>query len=136
MFAPLPPAHSARTGVCQPALTRGRQGRNRAPMASRSFRRTRSTRGPSRRRAQSSGGSLLRFLLGVALFAWFLRSFILQPFYIPSASMLPSLYIGDYLFVAKWPYGYSRFSFPLDVPSFEGRLLGGLPKRGDVIVFR
>jgi signal peptidase I len=65
-----------------------------------------------------------------------LRSFILQPFYIPSASMLPSLYIGDYLFVAKWPYGYSRFSFPLDVPSFEGRLLGGLPKRGDVIVFR
>lgn len=105
-------------------------------MASRSSRRTRSTRGSSRRGAQETGGSLLRFLLGAAFLAWVLRSFILQPFYIPSASMLPSLYIGDYLFVAKWPYGYSRYSFPLDVPSFHGRLMSALPKRGDVIVFR
>ncbi|HEV2595084.1 MAG TPA: signal peptidase I [Sphingomicrobium sp.] len=85
---------------------------------------------------QATGGSLLRFLFSAALLAWLLRSFILQPFYIPSASMLPSLYIGDYLFVAKWPYGYSRYSFPLEVPSFQGKVLGGLPKRGDVIVFR
>ena len=49
--------------------------------------------------------------------------------------MLPTLYVGDYLAVAKWPYGYSRYSFPLGFPSFSGRLLGGLPKRGDVVVF-
>ena len=50
--------------------------------------------------------------------------------------MLPTLYIGDYLFVAKWPYGYSRYSFPFGFPSFDGRLFGHLPKRGDVVVFR
>ena len=50
--------------------------------------------------------------------------------------MLPTLYIGDYLAVSKWPYGYSRYSFPLGLPSFEGRLLGRLPRRGDVVVFR
>jgi signal peptidase I len=50
--------------------------------------------------------------------------------------MLPTLYIGDYLMVAKWPYGYSRYSFPFGFPSFEGRLLQRLPKRGDVVVFR
>lgn len=105
-------------------------------MASRSARRTRSRRASSRADAKGTGGSSLRFLLGVAFLAWLLRSLIVQPFYIPSASMLPSLYIGDYLLVAKWPYGYSRYSFPLDVPSYEGRILGSLPTRGDVVVFR
>jgi signal peptidase I len=50
--------------------------------------------------------------------------------------MLPTLYIGDYLIVTKWPYGYSRFSFPFGFPSFEGRVLGNMPKRGDVVVLR
>ena len=50
--------------------------------------------------------------------------------------MLPTLYVGDYLVVAKWPYGYSRYSFLFGFPSFDGRILGGLPKRGDVVVFR
>jgi signal peptidase I len=50
--------------------------------------------------------------------------------------MLPTLYIGDYLVVAKWPYGFSRYSFPFGFPSFDGRILGHLPKRGDVVVFR
>lgn len=50
--------------------------------------------------------------------------------------MLPTLYIGDYLAVAKWPYGYSKYSFPLGIPAFEGRLFGHLPRRGDVVVFR
>jgi len=80
--------------------------------------------------------SLLRFLLSLALLAWALRSLVLQPFSIPSDSMLPALYIGDYIVVAKWPYGYSRYSFPWGVPSFSGRILGRLPKRGDVVVFR
>jgi signal peptidase I len=50
--------------------------------------------------------------------------------------MLPTLYVGDYLVVAKWPYGYSRYSFLFGFPSFDGRLLGHLPNRGDVVVFR
>jgi signal peptidase I len=50
--------------------------------------------------------------------------------------MLPTLYIGDYLAVVKWPYGYSRYSFPFGVPSFSGRVFEHLPSRGDVVVFR
>src|SRR6476646_5439174 len=85
---------------------------------------------------KETAGSLLRFVLGVALIAWALRSFIIHPFSIPSVSMLPTLYIGDYLAVAKWPYGYSRYSFPFGFPSYDGRVLGTLPARGDVVVFR
>lgn len=85
---------------------------------------------------QRKQGGLLRFLLILALIAWAFRSFVAAPFSIPSGSMLPTLYVGDYLFVAKWPYGYSRYSFPWSFPSFEGRILSNLPKRGDVAVFR
>jgi len=85
---------------------------------------------------QESAGSLARFLLGLALIAWAMRSLVIQPFSIPSDSMLPALFIGDYIAVSKWPYGYSRYSFPWSVPSFSGRVLAQLPKRGDVVVFR
>jgi signal peptidase I len=85
---------------------------------------------------KESAGSLVRFVLTVAILAWALRSFIAAPFSIPSGSMLPTLYIGDYLVVSKWPYGFSRYSFPFGFPGFEGRVFGGLPKRGDVVVFR
>src|SRR5579863_4442674 len=62
---------------------------------------------------------------------------IAQPFYIPSGSMEPTLAIGDYLLATKYSYGYSRYSLPFDLgPASEQRLLGSLPKRGDVIVFR
>ncbi len=81
-------------------------------------------------------GGLLRFIITLAFLAWILRSFIVAPFSIPSGSMLPTLYIGDYLAVAKWPYGYSRYSFPFGFPSFGGRFFTHLPKRGDVVVFR
>jgi signal peptidase I len=70
------------------------------------------------------------------LLAWSFRTFIVQPFYIPSASMLPTLYVGDYLAVAKWPYGYSSYSLPFGFPPLRGHLFGSLPKRGDVVVFR
>lgn len=81
------------------------------------------------------GGGLIRLIVTVAVLAWIIRSFIVAPFSIPSGSMVPSLYIGDYLLVAKWPYGYSRFSFPFQFPPFSGRILSNLPKRGDVVVF-
>jgi signal peptidase I len=81
-------------------------------------------------------GGLVRSLLIIAIAAWILRSLIVAPFSIPSGSMLPELRIGDYLFAAKWPYGYSRYSFPLGIPAFSGRILGDLPERGDIVVFR
>ena len=96
----------------------------------------RSRRQFCKHREKESAGSLLRFVLILVVLAWALRSFIVAPFNIPSGSMLPTLYIGDYLVVAKWPYGFSRFSFPFGFPSFEGRIFAHLPKRGDVAVFR
>jgi signal peptidase I len=75
-------------------------------------------------------------VVGLIVLAWIVRSFVAAPFNIPSGSMLPTLYIGDYLIVGKWPYGYSRFSFPFGIPSFRGRVLAHLPDRGDVVVFR
>ena len=99
-----------------------------------------SQRPPAAAAAATSGqartGGTLRFLLLLALFAWAFRSFVIAPFSIPSGSMLPTLYIGDYLIVAKWPYGYSRFSLPFGLGAFDGRILAGEPKRGDIAVFR
>ncbi len=81
-------------------------------------------------------GATIRWLAGLALFAWALRSLVVAPFSIPSGSMLPTMAIGDYLFVSKWPYGISRFSFPAQIPSFDGRILNQLPERGDVVIFK
>jgi signal peptidase I len=65
-----------------------------------------------------------------------LRTFLLQPFNIPSESMLPNLLVGDYLFVNKFAYGYSKYSFPFAPNVFDGRIFGSDPVRGDVVVFR
>ena len=105
-------------------------------MAARSYARRRSTASRAKKEKKESAGSLLRFVFLVAILAWAFRSLIIAPFNIPSASMLPTLYVGDYVAVAKWPYGYSRYSFPFGFPSFGGRILGELPRRGDVVVFR
>ena len=78
----------------------------------------------------------VRFLLYLFVGALLLRSFVIAPFSIPSGSMLPNLMIGDYLFIAKWPYGYSRHSLPFGIGGFEGRVPAGLPDRGDIVVFR
>lgn len=65
------------------------------------------------------------------------RSLFLEPFNIPSGSMIPSLHIGDHIFVTKWSYGYSRYSFPFGSwHLWNGRIFGSEPKVGDVIVFR
>ena len=68
-----------------------------------------------------------------------LRIFLIEPFYIPSGSMMPNLLIGDYILVTKYNYGYSKYSFPLADKSFidfEGRIWEGKPERGDIAVFR
>ena len=93
---------------------------------------------PSARRSrkESSFAGSTRFLITLFVLALALRTFIAAPFSIPSGSMLPRMMIGDYLFVAKWPYGFSRYSFPFGLISFEGRILGAGAKRGNVVVFR
>jgi signal peptidase I len=79
----------------------------------------------------------IRTLLVAVLLAMIFRSFAFEPFHIPSGSMKPTLLVGDYLFVSKYSYGYSRFSFPLGLPLFKGRVLElSMPQRGEVVVFR
>ena len=70
------------------------------------------------------------------LIALVIRTFLFQPFNIPSGSMENTLLVGDYLFVEKYAYGYSRYSFPFGLMPFSGRIFGSEPKRGDVIVFK
>ena len=65
-----------------------------------------------------------------------IRTFLFQPFNIPSGSMKATLLVGDYLFVSKYSYGYSHYSMPLSPPLFSGRIFGFEPARGDVVVFR
>jgi signal peptidase I len=75
--------------------------------------------------------------IGIALLiALVIRSFLYQPFNIPSESMKPTLLVGDFLFVSKFAYGYSRHSLPFSLPLIPGRLLFHEPKRGDVVVFK
>ncbi|MCL6697985.1 signal peptidase I [Sphingomonas sp. NSE70-1] len=103
-------------------------------MAFSPFRRRHYADPPSEDRRETAGG-FFKSLLILAFAAWVLRSLIVAPFSIPSGSMLPTMRIGDYLFVSKWPYGYSSASFPFEFPPFKGRIFGSLPNRGDVVVF-
>ncbi len=86
--------------------------------------------------ARSELNETIRFLLKLALFVLIFRSFLFSPFSIPSESMLPRLLIGDYLFVSKWNYGYSRWSLPWGIPLVPGRVFASTPARGDTVVFR
>ena len=70
------------------------------------------------------------------IIAVIIRSLIIQPFYIPSSSMEPTLLVGDRLFVTKYSYGYSKHSFPLSPPIISGRIIKSSPDRGDVVVFK
>ena len=78
----------------------------------------------------------IKTLFYALIIAVFIRSIFLQPFYIPSSSMEPTLLVGDRLFVTKYSYGYSKHSFPFSPPIFKGRIIFNEPKRGDVIVFK
>lgn len=70
------------------------------------------------------------------LIAMAFRSILYQPFSIPSGSMKPTLLVGDYLFVSKFSYGYSKYSLPFSPDLFDGRIWGSTPERGDVVVFK
>ena len=78
----------------------------------------------------------IKTLFYALIIAIIIRSLIIQPFYIPSSSMEPSLLVGDRIFVTKYSYGYSKHSFPFSPPIFKGRILSNKPKRGDIVVFK
>jgi len=81
-------------------------------------------------------GETVKVVVQALLLALVIRTVLFQPFSIPSGSMMPTLLIGDYLFVSKWSYGFSKYSLPLSPDLFDGRILASQPERGDVIVFR
>ena len=78
----------------------------------------------------------IKTIISAVLIALVIRTFAFEPFNIPSGSMLPTLLVGDYLFVSKYSYGYSKHSFPLSFMPISGRYFFSEPKRGDVAVFK
>jgi signal peptidase I len=92
-----------------------------------------------RKRGQEKAGGwaeTIRTVVYAVLIAVVVRTFAIEPFNIPSGSMIPTLLIGDYLFVSKYSYGYSKHSFPFSMGLFSGRIFGQAPERGDVAVFK
>ena len=78
----------------------------------------------------------IKTLFYALVIAVIIRSLLVQPFYIPSSSMEPTLLVGDRLFVTKFTYGYSKHSFPFSPNFLNKRIFSNKPKRGDVIVFK
>ena len=88
------------------------------------------------KKLKSSFVNNIKALLWALLIAGVIRTFAIEPFKIPSGSMKPNLLVGDFLFVSKWDYGYSRYSFPFGLAPFSGKIMEKSPSRGDVIVFK
>ena len=78
----------------------------------------------------------LKTIIYAILIALLIRSLFFEPFRIPSGSMYPTLEVGDYLFVSKYTYGYSKHSFPFSLAPIKGRIFASKPKRGDIVVFK
>ena len=87
---------------------------------------------------KDEGGILetIKVVVQALLIALVIRTLLFQPFNIPSGSLIPTLLIGDYLFVSKYTYGYSKHSMPFSPPLFNGRVWAAEPKRGDIAVFK
>ena len=87
---------------------------------------------------KKTGGLLdtLKTVFWAIVIALLVRTFAFEPFNIPSGSMIPTLLVGDYLFVSKFSYGYSKHSLPFSVPLIPGRIMSSEPERGDVVVFK
>ena len=91
----------------------------------------------SKKRVKKGGPfELGKTILYAVLIALVIRTVAFEPFNIPSESMLPTLLVGDYLFVSKYAYGYSKHSLPWIRPNISGRVVGSTPERGDVAVFK
>ncbi len=88
------------------------------------------------KRKEGGFAETLRVIFHALIIALIIRTFLFQPFNIPSGSMIPTLLVGDYLFVSKYSYGYTHYSLPFSPPIFSGRIIGQPVGRGDVVVFR
>src|ERR671934_3124323 len=88
------------------------------------------------KRKEGGIAETVRVIVHALIMALVIRTFLFQPFNIPSGSMKATLLIGDYLFVSKYSYGYSHYSLPFSPPLFSGRIWASPPARGDVVVFR
>jgi signal peptidase I len=88
------------------------------------------------KRQEGGAAETVRVIIHALIIAFVIRTFLFQPFNIPSGSMMATLLIGDYLFVSKYSYGYSHYSLPMSPNIFSGRVIGSSPQRGDVVVFR
>ena len=88
------------------------------------------------RAADGGWRETVKIVVHALILAMIVRIFLYQPFNIPSGSMKSTLLVGDYLFVSKLSYGYSRYSFPWGIIPFKGRIFGAGPNRGDVVVFK
>ena len=86
--------------------------------------------------AANEAVEIVKTILYALAIALVLRVLLFQPYTIPSGSMEPNLYEGDYIIVSKYSYGYSKHSMPLSPPLFHGRIFGRAPQRGDIIVFK
>ena len=78
----------------------------------------------------------VKVIVQALLLAMVIRTVFFQPFTIPSGSMMPTLLVGDYIFVNKFAYGYSKYSMPFSPNLFSGRIFASEPERGDIVVFR
>jgi signal peptidase I len=85
---------------------------------------------------QSALWENVKVIIQALLLAMVIRTVFFQPFTIPSGSMMPTLLVGDYIFVNKFSYGYSKYSLPFSPNLFEGRIFASEPERGDIAVFR
>ena len=85
---------------------------------------------------KETAGDTVKTIVYAVLIAVFIRSLFFEPFRIPSGSMYPTLEVGDYLFVSKYTYGYSKHSFPASLMPIKGRIFSSVPERGDIVVFK
>lgn len=94
------------------------------------------TKAGSKSKRSGGLGETIKTIIYAGLIAIGVRTFAYEPFNIPSKSMVPTLLVGDYLFVSKFSYGYSRYSLPFGLPLIGGRIFFHPPERGDVVVFK
>src|ERR1700722_14309925 len=126
---------AARAGAGTDSASGGAAGEHKRPMSVSSQEKDRA-KAPDDSQQESALVETLRVIVHAVIIAVVIRTFVLQPFYIPSESMESTLLVGDYLFVSKFSYGFSHFSLPWSPHLFSGRILASQPQRGDVVVFR
>tara|TARA_B100000029_G_scaffold447424_1_gene469188 strand:+ start:187 stop:915 length:729 start_codon:yes stop_codon:yes gene_type:complete len=86
--------------------------------------------------SKSNFVSNFKSIIYAIIIAIVIRSFIAEPFNIPSGSMKPNILVGDFIFVSKWSYGYSKHSLPFSLPIIPNKIFNKLPERGDIVIFK